>query len=97
MHIHGNHMPLQATSLQSAAAAEKAAAARQAADVRGRLMNSSLERESELNPEASFMVGRWPEGNSGGQQGQSQGDSSGSEGGGPDEAGQTQQPVSVWA
>ena len=48
---------------------QKAAAARQAADVRGRLMNSSLEMDSEVSPEASWMLGRWPQGNSGGQQG----------------------------
>lgn len=97
MHIHGNHMPLQAANLPSAAAAEKAAAARQAAEVRGRLMNSSLEMDSELNPEASWMVGRWPEGNSGGQQGQNQGDSNDSDGPGVDDAVHTDKPVSIWA
>lgn len=97
MHIHGNHMPPQTVNLQSAAAAEKAAAARQAADVRGRLMNSSLEMDSELNPEASFMVSRWPQGNSRGQQGSDPGDSGVSGGNGGDDTGQTDQPVSVWA
>jgi hypothetical protein len=97
MHIHGNHMQLQAANFQSAAATQKAAAARQAADVRGRLMNSSLEMDSELNPEASFMVGRWPQGNSRGQQGSDQGDSGGLEGSGADDTGQTENPVSVWA
>jgi hypothetical protein len=97
MHIHGHHMQLQAANRPSTADATKAAAARQAADVRGKLMNSSLEIDSELNPEASFMVGRWPEGNSRGQQGQNQDDSSASEGGGDGDAGQPDTPVSVWA
>ena len=97
MHIHGNHMQLQAANLPTAASAAKAAAARQAADVRGRLMNSSLEMDSEVSPEASWMLGRWPQGNSGGQQGQYQGDSGVSEGSGADDTGQTDQPVSVWA
>jgi hypothetical protein len=99
MHIHGNHMQLQAANLPSAGAAEKAAAARQAADVRGRLMNSSREMESELNPEVSFMVGRWPEGNSRRQQGQrqNQSDSSPSDRSGTDDTGQQDKPVSIWA
>jgi hypothetical protein len=90
MHIHGNHMPLQTANLPSAAA-------RQAADVRGRLMDSSLNMDSEVSPEASWMLGRWPQGNSGGQQGQYQSDSSASEGSGVDDTGQTENPVSVWA
>jgi hypothetical protein len=99
MHIHDNHMQLQAANLPSAGAAEKAAAARQAADVRGRLMNSSREMDSELNPEASFMVGRWPEGNSRRQQGQSQdqSDFSPSERSESDDTWQTDKPVSIWA
>ncbi|HTU49148.1 MAG TPA: hypothetical protein VMF56_01065 [Acidobacteriaceae bacterium] len=97
MHIHGNHMQLQAANFQSAAATQKAAAARQAADVRGRLMNSSLEMDSEVSPEASWMLGRWPQGSSRGQQGQYQSDSSASAESGADDAGQTDAPVSVWA
>ncbi len=97
MHIHGNHMQLQAANFQSAAATQKAAAARQAADVRGRLMNSSLEMDSEVGPEASWMLGRWPQENSGGQQSMSQDDASVSDGAGADDAGQTGQPVSIWA
>jgi hypothetical protein len=97
MHIHGNHMQLQAANLPTAASAQKAAAARQAADVRGRLMNSSLEMGSEVSPEANWMLGGWPQGNSGGQQSMSQDDSSVSDGAVADEAGQTEQPVSIWA
>ncbi|MGC1869324.1 MAG: hypothetical protein WA700_00070 [Acidobacteriaceae bacterium] len=97
MHIHGNHMQLQAANLPTAASAAKAAAARQAADVRGRLMNSSLEMDSEVSPEVSWMLGRWPQGNSGGQQGQYQSDSSASEGAGAEDTAQTNAPVSVWA
>lgn len=97
MHIHGNHMQLQAANLPTAASAEKAAAARQAADVRGRLMNSSLEMDSEVSPEASWMLGRWPQGNSGGQQGQYQSDPDTSAGTEGDDASQTGAPVSVWA
>ena len=97
MHIHGNHTQLQAANLPTAAEAAKAAAARQAADVRGRLLNSSLEMDSEVSPEASWMLGRWPEGNSGGQQSMSQDDASVSDGAGADDAWQTEQPVSIWA
>ena len=97
MHIHGNHMQLQAANFQSAAATQKAAAARQAADVRGRLMNSSLEMGSEVTPEASWMLGRWPQGSSSGQQGMNQEDSSLSDGSVMDDTGQTNAPVSLWA
>ncbi len=99
MHIHGGHMPLQGANLPSAAAAEKAAAARQAAEVRGRLMNSGPEMDSELNPGASWSVGRWPGGNSGGQEGhgREQSDPGASAGAGMDDSGQTGEPVSIWA
>lgn len=97
MHIHGNHMQLQAANLPTAASAAKAAAARQAADVRGQLMNSSLEMDSEVSPEASWMLGRWPQGNTGGQQGMSQDDSGVSAESGADDTGQPSAPVSVWA
>lgn len=97
MHIHGNHMQLQAANFQSAAATQKAASARQAADVRGRLMNSSLEMDSEVSPEASWMLGRWPQGNSGGQHATSQDDSGASTQSGADDTGQTNAPVSIWA
>lgn len=99
MHIHGNHMQLQAANLPSAAALEKAAAAQRAAEVRARLLNSTGEVEGELNPEARFLVGRWPEGNSRQQQDQNQEqdgtDASASPG--TDDMDSKDKPVSVWA
>ena len=77
----------------------KAAAARQAAEVRGRLMSSGPEMDSELSPEASWSVGRWPERKFGGQEGQGreQSDPGASAGAGMDDSGQTGEPVSIWA
>ena len=99
MHIHGNHIQLQAANLPSAAEAAKAASARQAAEVRARLLNSSGEVDADLNPEAQFLVGRWPERNARQQQGQDREQSAASAfaGAGMDDIEQADKPVSVWA
>jgi hypothetical protein len=51
MHIHGNHMNPNLASLYSAAAAEKAAAAQRAAEVRKKLIRSASKLEGELDTE----------------------------------------------
>jgi hypothetical protein len=59
MHIHGMQMNFNQASLQSQATAEKAAAAQRAAEVRKKLLRSAGSVDNELNPDESFMVGRW--------------------------------------
>jgi hypothetical protein len=58
MHIHGNQINLNAVNPYSAAA-EKAAAAQRAADVRKKLMKSGASLEGIADPEEAFMVGHW--------------------------------------
>ena len=58
MHIHGNQMNLNAVNPYSAAA-EKAAAAQKAADVRKKLMNSASPIEGISSPDEALMVGKW--------------------------------------
>jgi len=52
MHIHGTHLNPNATNLYSAVADEKAAAAKQAAEVRKKLRSSASEIEGEAEAEA---------------------------------------------
>lgn len=58
MHIHGNQMILNAVNPYSAAA-EKAAAAQRAADVRKKLVKSAVDIEGAANPDEAFMLGHW--------------------------------------
>jgi hypothetical protein len=58
MHIHG-HLNLNSADLYSAAGAEKAAAMHRAADVRKKLLTSSLDVEGAGSPEEAFMIGQW--------------------------------------
>jgi len=58
MHIHGNQMNFNAINPYSAAA-EKAAAAQRAADVRRKLARSANGVESVADPEDAFTLGRW--------------------------------------
>jgi len=58
MHIHGNQMNLNAVN-PYCAAAEKAAAAQRAADVRKKLMKSASDIEGIASPDEAFMVGHW--------------------------------------
>ncbi len=51
MHVHGNFMNSNAASIYSAAAAEKAATAQRAADVRRKLMESTPNIVGDLNSE----------------------------------------------
>jgi hypothetical protein len=57
MHIHGNQMNFNAINPYSAAA-EKAAGAQRAADVRKKLMSTG-ETEGVSSPEEAFMAGQW--------------------------------------
>ena len=58
MRIHGHRMNLNAVNPYSAAA-EKAAAAQRAADVRKKLMKSAADIEGTASPEEAFMLGQW--------------------------------------
>lgn len=58
MHIHGNQMNLNAVNPYSAAA-EKAAGAQRAADVRKKLMRSAGEVQGASSPEEALMAGQW--------------------------------------
>lgn len=66
MHVHNHPTNFNAVSLSSPRAAEKAASAQQAIDVRRKLMEGGLDIEGEINPFESFMIGNEPE--SGSQQ-----------------------------
>ena len=59
MHIHASQMNMNATSLYSAAGAEKAAAAQRAADVRKKLMKSASDIDGVSNPDEAFLIGQW--------------------------------------
>lgn len=70
MHVHGHPMNFNAVDLSSTRAAEKAASAQRAADVRGQLLRGGLDAEGEVNSFESFMVDKeWERGS---QQQQSQ-------------------------
>ncbi len=71
MHIHGNLMNPDLASLYSAAAAEKAASAQRAADVRKKLTESTPNIDGELNPE-EILIRQWSKENSHKRQDQKQ-------------------------
>lgn len=73
MHIHASSMNFNGANLHNAAAADKAASAQRASDVRKKLLKSGMDMDAGLDPEASFLIGRWPEGDSRQGQGQNQG------------------------
>jgi hypothetical protein len=58
MHIHGSQMNLNAINPYSAAA-EKAAAAQRAADVRNKLLKSASDLEGAAGPDETLMLGHW--------------------------------------
>jgi hypothetical protein len=62
MHIHGNLMNSNLASLYSADAAEKAASAQRAADVRKKLLESTPNIDGELNPE-EILIRQWSQEN----------------------------------
>lgn len=64
MHVHGHLPNFNAVDLSSARAAERAASAQRAADVRGRLSRGGPDIERETTPFESFMVGGDWEGSS---------------------------------
>jgi len=57
MRVHGNHLNSAATNLYSAAAAEKAAAAKQAAEVRKKLKAGTSKIDAESDFDAVFAIG----------------------------------------
>lgn len=99
MHIHGHSMQFYAANLPSVAATAKKTAAQQAAEVRKQLLNGGLEMAGEMDSGASFMVGRWQEGDSRQQQGQYGGQSDSSTPADSELEGNAQAntPVSIWA
>jgi hypothetical protein len=58
MHIHGNQLNVNAVNPFSAAA-EHAAAAQSAADIRKKLIKSASEIEGAATPEESLLIGQW--------------------------------------
>lgn len=58
MHIHGNQLNVNAVNPFSAAA-ERAAAAQRAADIRKKLVKSASEIEGAATPEESLLIGQW--------------------------------------
>lgn len=73
MHIHTSSMHLNTLNPYSAAA-EKAAAAQRAADVRRKLMKSAGDVEGVASPDEAVMVSRWMEPQGSAQQSPSHGD-----------------------
>ncbi len=61
MHIHGNSMQIQESSLYSAAAAEKAANAQRAADTRKKLQMTAqqVDVNSSSIPDETLMISHW--------------------------------------
>ncbi len=58
MHIHGNQLNVNAVNPFSAAA-DHAAAAQRAADIRKKLVKSASEIEGAASPEESLLIGQW--------------------------------------
>jgi hypothetical protein len=70
MLVHNHPTNFTAVDLYSSKAAERAASAQRAADVRRKLMKGGL--DGEVDPFGSFLVGEGPEGGSGQRQDQNQ-------------------------
>ncbi len=64
MHVHGTHLDPNALNPYSAAAAEKSAAAKRAAEVREKLMSSTGEMEDELDAGKVFPIAKQAQQNS---------------------------------
>jgi hypothetical protein len=56
MHVHGTHLNPAATNLYSAVAAEKAAAAKRAAEVRKKLKDGASQIEAELDADVTLAI-----------------------------------------
>lgn len=98
MHVHGHPMNLNAVDLSSTRAAEKAASAQRAADVRGQLLRGGVDAESEVNSFERFMVGEEWERGSRQQQGQNRRRDQARAGQLPSaEQEQADEPLSFWA
>lgn len=96
MHIHSHPTNFNAVDLSSTRAAEKAASAQRAADVRSQLQRGGLDVESEMNPFESFMVGREQQGSSRQQQNQRRDPSHAAGLSRSAEDGQADEPLSFW-
>ncbi len=59
MHIHGNHMNVNAANLYSVGNGEKAAAVERAAAVRKRLLKGAASIGGTESPEETLMIGKW--------------------------------------
>jgi len=64
MHIHSHPTNFNSVDLYSSKAAEKAASAQRAADVRRKLIKRGMEIEDEVNSFEGLMIGRSAEGGS---------------------------------
>lgn len=74
MHVHGASMNLNAASLYAGAAAEKAAEARRAAEVRKKLLKASARIEGGPDSGEDLLIGRWAASRDGEGQGEGQED-----------------------
>jgi hypothetical protein len=59
MHIHRNSLAVVAADIYSSAQAERAAAAKQAAEVRKKLLKGASEIGNTATPEETLMIGQW--------------------------------------
>ena len=59
MHIHGNSMNFQITSISSAAAIENDVFRERSAEMRRRARKSTIILEDESSPEEAFLVDQW--------------------------------------
>lgn len=59
MHIHGNSMSINAANFYSAGQNEKTAAAKQAADVRKKLLKNASKIEGASTPGGALLLGQW--------------------------------------
>jgi hypothetical protein len=59
MHIHGNHMAVNAANFYSTAQNREAIAAGRAAEVRKKLLKGAAETEEAATPEESLLIGKW--------------------------------------
>jgi len=95
MHVHNHPTNFNAVDLYSSKAAERAASAQRAADVRRKLMKAGL--DVEVDPFESFLVGQGPEGGSRQRQDQNQNHANTAGSLQPADEEQADQPLSFWA
>ncbi len=59
MHIHGNHMNVNAANFYSVGNGERSAAAQRAADVRKKLLKGAQSIDAAADPEENLLIGHW--------------------------------------